>query len=410
MGKFNIASYNLGGLDGQGNVLLSELCSAELKVGVILVQEHWLSPDRMTHLQNFDPFFTSFGISGMEKQISMGILKGRPFGGAAILVHNSLLRATASILITERVNVICIGNILIINIYCPSSEIMNRPITESLLIEIGSIIELYPNHDVIMGGDFNMDLREATALTNQVHVFRKKYKLNLCYDVIKTNCEYTFFRDSLGQRTMIDFFLCSNSLKSKLHSHAMLDNLLNYSDHLPLMVGLNIDMNPVLAQVLPPSPRPQSSERAERRLRWDHANVNKYCDYTFYACLPILDSIDTCLNDFRNKNNGSLVGIYRVQIETIVPNAKLLIETVYNDIVTVLEEAAAATIPTLTPHNLKHWWSAELNNLKKDAQTAFIIWRGANKPKSGLLFEKYTSAKKDFRTAIRNQKKRTKTL
>src|SRR6266496_698092 len=340
----------------------------------------------------------------------MGILKGRPFGGAAILVHNSLLRATASILITERVNVICIGNILIINIYCPSSEVMNRPITESLLIEIGSIIELHPNHDVIMGGDFNMDLREATALTNQVHVFRKKYKLNLCYDVIKTNCEYTFFRDSLGQRTMIDFFLCSNSLKSKLHSHAMLDNLLNYSDHLPLMVGLNIDMNPVLAQVLPPSPRPQSSERAERRLRWDHANVNKYCDYTFYACLPILDSIDTCLNDFRNKNSGSLGGIYRVQIETIVPNAKQLIETVYNDIVTVLEEAAAATIPTLTPHNLKHWWSAELNNLKKDAQSAFIIWRGANKPKSGLLFEKYTSAKKDFRTAIRNQKKRTKTL
>ncbi len=255
LATLNIASYNLAGLDGQGNILLSELCSANLKMGVILVQEHWLSPDRMAHIQNFDPFFTAFGISGMEEKISTGILKGRPFGGAAILVHRSLMAVTASLLNTERVNIISVCNTIIINVYCPTKDISNRPITASLLIEIGSIIEMFPNFDIVMGGDFNMDLRERTPLTNPVHDFRKKYKLNLCYDEIKTNCDYTFFRESLGQKTMIDFFLCSDSLKSKLLEHVMLDNLINYSDHLPLFLGLNVDITNAIP-ILPPPPPP----------------------------------------------------------------------------------------------------------------------------------------------------------
>src|SRR6266496_5248951 len=60
--KFNLVSYNLGGLDGQGRVLLSELCSANFKLGVILLQEHWLSPDRMTLIENFDPFLQLWDI------------------------------------------------------------------------------------------------------------------------------------------------------------------------------------------------------------------------------------------------------------------------------------------------------------------------------------------------------------
>ena len=79
--NFKIASYNLAGLDGQGNIFLTELCSVEQKMGVILVQEHWLSPEKMDHIKNFDPFFTTFGISGMTEKISTEILKGRPFGG-----------------------------------------------------------------------------------------------------------------------------------------------------------------------------------------------------------------------------------------------------------------------------------------------------------------------------------------
>src|SRR6266496_2589514 len=263
--KFNLVSYNLGGLDGQGRVLLSELCSEKFKLGVILLQEHWLSPDRLTLLQNFDPSFSSFGMSGMEEKLSMGILKGRPFGGAAILVHNSLLASTAYLLITERVNIISVCNTIVINAYFSSKEVSNRPITLSLLREIGLVIEMFPGYDVLMGGDFNMDLREKSPLTNPVHDFIKKCNLKICYDLIKPNCDYTFFRDALGQKTMIDFFLCSDSLKSRLVEHEMLDKLLNYSDHLPLFVSVNAVMNPVPSgRVSPPSPpRKYYSSRKE---------------------------------------------------------------------------------------------------------------------------------------------------
>src|SRR6266496_5292792 len=79
--SLNIVTYNLNDLIGHGHLVLTELCSTVSNMGVIFLQEHCLTPANMTQLQNFDPLFSAFGISGMEKKISMGLLKGRPFGG-----------------------------------------------------------------------------------------------------------------------------------------------------------------------------------------------------------------------------------------------------------------------------------------------------------------------------------------
>jgi len=175
----HLVSYNLGGLDGQGKVVLTELCSPNLKMGVIMLQEHWLSPDLMPHLQNFSPFFTTFGISGMQEKLSSGILKGRPFGGAALLVHRSLLAATTSLLITERVNVIRIGQILFINVYCPSKSFADRAVITSLLDEISCVIGMHPGCEIIMGGDFNVDLRETTPHSKIFLNFIKKVRFSV---------------------------------------------------------------------------------------------------------------------------------------------------------------------------------------------------------------------------------------
>ena len=165
-----------------------------------------MTPDRMPRLQNFSPFFTAFGISGMEEKISSGILKGRPFGGAAILVHGSLLAATTSLLVTERVNAVRIGDIVFLNVYCPSKALSNRPIISSLLDEIGCVLNMHQACEVVLGGDFNVDLREASPHSNIFVDFFKKFNLYLAYDTKKTTGAYTFFREALGHYTMIDFF------------------------------------------------------------------------------------------------------------------------------------------------------------------------------------------------------------
>jgi len=148
----NVTSYNLCGLEGLGHFVLTELCTPALSRGVIFLQEHWLSPGKMAQLENFSPSYLTFGVSGMEEKLSAGILRGRPFGGAAILVHSSLGAATTPLLVTERLNVVRIFNVLFINVYCPTRSLGNRAITASMLGEIETVLGMCKDCEVVMGG------------------------------------------------------------------------------------------------------------------------------------------------------------------------------------------------------------------------------------------------------------------
>jgi len=149
---YRIASYILGGLLGQGHVVLSELCSEIINKGVILLQEHWLTPENMTHILNFSPLFTTFGISAMEDKISHGILMGRPFGGAATMVHRDLISVTTSLLCTERVSAARVDKLLVINVYLPSKSSDNRAITDLLLNELCVLISMNSDWSIVVGG------------------------------------------------------------------------------------------------------------------------------------------------------------------------------------------------------------------------------------------------------------------
>ncbi len=149
---FKIASYNLGGLQGQGHVVLSELCSKTNNMGVIFLQEHWLTPEKMAQIINFSPFFTTFGISAMEEKISHGILMGRPFGGAATMVHRELMRVTTSLLCTERVSAVRVDKLLLINVYLPTKSSDNRSLTDLLLNERCVLISMNSDCSIVVGG------------------------------------------------------------------------------------------------------------------------------------------------------------------------------------------------------------------------------------------------------------------
>lgn len=84
-----VLSYNLHGFN-QGEPLLSELCS-NVAAEVIFVQEHWLSSINMNKLSSFSENYYCICTSAMENAIQIGILRGRPFGGIAILVHKNIV-------------------------------------------------------------------------------------------------------------------------------------------------------------------------------------------------------------------------------------------------------------------------------------------------------------------------------
>ena len=84
----NIASYNLRGLN-QGQPFLEQLMKT---YNLILIQEHWLSPDDLFKLSKLNDDFLCLASSAMGQKVSQNILVGRPFGGVGILYNQHLIK------------------------------------------------------------------------------------------------------------------------------------------------------------------------------------------------------------------------------------------------------------------------------------------------------------------------------
>ena len=104
-----IMSYNMHGFY-QGYPTLHDLSDAHC-FDVIMLQEHWLTPD---NLSTFDHYFTEYfsvGCSAMAKRLESGMLRGRPFGGVITLVHNRFKKFIEIVKCDERFAIIKIGNL-----------------------------------------------------------------------------------------------------------------------------------------------------------------------------------------------------------------------------------------------------------------------------------------------------------
>jgi len=66
------------------------------------------------------------GSFAMSKSIERGILIGRPFGGVAILIKNSLRSVAQTIYCADRYVIVKIRNYLIVCIYLPCTGTADR--------------------------------------------------------------------------------------------------------------------------------------------------------------------------------------------------------------------------------------------------------------------------------------------
>lgn len=77
------------------------------------------------------------------------------------------------------------------------------------------------------------------------------------------------------------------------------------------------------------------------------------------------------------------------------------IDRVYDSIVSVLCNAAKATVPVRSKQFYKYWWDQELDCLKEDSISSHKLWKAAGKPRAGPLFTKARSCKLLYKNRIR---------
>ena len=188
----------------------------------------------------FSNNYTGYGISALKTTVGKSILRGRPFGGVATLVHNKLARLVSCIACCERYVILTINNYLFINMYLPCSSVTGNSIIELLLTEVLNIVKLFPDHTIIVGGDMNISLLDDSIGARIIHKFRNECKLTLCNDVIKLNSEFTYYHDTQKHYSIIDFFMMSSAAiaNNEILVHRVIDDLVNLSDHLPIIISL----------------------------------------------------------------------------------------------------------------------------------------------------------------------------
>ncbi len=387
-----------------------ELVAQSKGSSFVFVQEHWLCPSSMSLIQNFSPLLTTFGQSAMERVVESGIWRGRPFGGVATLIPNSWLGGVQYVYTAERFVLLVINNVVLLNLYLPCVARGSANLLAAVLGEVEAQLDLYDDLPIICGGDLNTDIVKRSAHSDLVLSFMQAHRLIACNTICPPNLDYTYFNEARNQRSMTDFFLVSDSLGTKVVKNLMIDQYLNMSDHMPILLEIICPQAPQRQVGNPSTTDGGSVGGGTKRLRWDKAYLPRYYSHSGDAIYNISHDLNNQLDHLFGTRDVSdiITSFNNVQLDAMRPEALGVIEHTYNSLVRSLSNAAADTVPAISAGTMKHWWSPALTGLKGEAQRALKKWREAGQPRAGLEFEALKKAKKFFKGAIKKQKKSVK--
>lgn len=432
----SIVTFNMHGFN-QGHSTLDHLSSiSELNVDIILLQEHWLTPDNLHKIKHFSSRYTAFGISAMENDVSHGVLRGRPRGGVCSLIKSNYASAVTFNACTERYVVVCIGQLLVINVYFPTiSSDRDLCTVQSMFAELDTIMERFPNHKKVFGGDFNVNLDLISDNNNIFYHFLFKFNVASCSRFINSNLQFTYCHDSLQHYSYIDFICISNDICMDLLEFKVLDLPFNLSDHYPVYVRLSIDHIDITGGNVNSSRPTQSSGQCfQSRLRWDHANMLPlYYDCTRELLTPVFNKLTTEYNGWMSSIKESEYMSYGYNeacdytdsapfnhLHNKPPDRRIppqchnkdsiectikLIEDMYERVVCSLNEAASYFIPSAKSNYFKYWWTQEMSDLKFKSCSTHSNWINAGKPKHGPIYDEKRIAKATYKKAIKDNQK-----
>ena len=362
--SFTVASHNLHGFKKSAS--FHKKC-IESHAGVWFAQELWLQESQLTKLNELGVNFTA--ASGMEKSVSSGILRGRPYGGVSIAWSPDLNHIIKPLVNYRHKRIVCVEAaadphpFLFISLYMPFYDSSKRQECMAESIETISMLEEiisdFPLHKLIIGGDFNTEFTGHLPFDSLWSNFKAKHGLVCCDDFVSNN-NYTYIHNSLDQRKWNDHFLISSSIAPSTNGHLILDTGDNTSDHLPILFQLNGSFAP--------APSTQGPCQKPPSLKWDKCTHEQKATYTnqLAALLNQNPSTITHCNIAHCKNQYCLKSI----------------QDEYDCIISVLTEADKI-LPQHKPGVQKHWWSEELTCLRNQSIDIHRIWQAEGKPRCG---------------------------
>ena len=378
-------TYNMHGFR-QGYEYLVNLCSDN---DIVFIQEHWLAPFDLHKLNTVADDMICFASTAMSDIIARDCLSGRPFGGVAVYIKQNLASKAKLVSSSKRYVIVLVGQLLLVNVYLPCASTVDHvdEYIECLASIMNEVSDLQ-FHDVIFGGDLNMELNDNSELCRHLHSFVHNLQLKFVDDKISSNDKFTYRVESTGACSVIDHFAISYNLYQRINNVKIVDSAVNFSDHCPVLMEVDVSLG---CSVSRNDVNVQSKSSNVLNFRWDIGDCSQYYMLTYDAlnCIQVpvflLDS-----NVSATMMRGDILDS---------------INQYYRDIVKVLFDCACACIPQKKHGFYKFWWDQELTLLKEAAIRSFNIWKIVGKPRSGLEFDTMRRDKLRYKLSIREKER-----
>jgi len=239
-------------------------------------------------------------------------------------------------------------------------------------------------NEILILGDTNFDINYNNNGFKIFDSFLKSVNISPCDAMIDNgNIVFTYVNESLQSTSRIDHFFATDHLKkSCIVDVSVIDSCLNFSDHKPIALTLNLQSFLASGSI---QKQMNVFKSVHYNIRWDKGDLALY----YSMCRESLSNINVNYACFNCSDQCS------------DQSHKDMIESLYNSIVYSLRNAEELSIPRMPGNGLKPFWNTELNDLKQRSMFWHSIWNSAGKPQSGLLFQIKTSCKLNYKLAIK---------
>ena len=355
--SYNIKHYDSTKIDAVKDIFKNS--------SFMILQETWLTESEFTRrFKNDFPNGECFASSRMEQE---EIRPGRPYGGVAICYHSNL-RCQVENIPTESKSICVLKisfhdlHILLVNVYMPSSDnTAALNMYDTILQEISIICNKYPTHSLILGGDWNADPSRNDGRTQLFKRFILQEDLCNSLYLDCANVSHTYKCTRNDTESTLDHFLLSPNMTNFVTSYESLDLHNNFSDHSPIMLKLDVDIesfNTVRREFQP-------------NVAWHKCTQT---DIQFYQ-----NMLDNILLKEVNPSHEA----FRCRDKKCTEHSKFLCD-LYDTIIKACNNASKSCLPYTTQNGGKRvipGWNEYVKEHADRAKMWHEIWVGKGKPR-----------------------------
>ncbi|KAJ2941053.1 hypothetical protein O0L34_g13183 [Tuta absoluta] len=371
-----------------------------VEADLVALQETWLMTHDLDIIDSINAEFSCVAKSSMDT--SMGVLRGRPYGGIALMWRKSKFPNVAVVDCgSDRLIAIRITkdkrSFMVFCVYLPCDKLDNLPEFTDCLARMHAIVEESDCSIVYMLGDYNA--HPYARFGAELKLFCEEHDF-VCADIDILGVDsdtHTFVSDAHGSRTWLDHCLTTVAGRDTLVSAKVMYGVYS-SDHLPLRVECNIDHCTWLADG---ESREQQSELA--KIRWGNRDASQIESYFNYCNKDLIDiNSNTC--------SLSCYGILDCNCNCLNCTAEsgdyhIVIDTLYHSIVKTLQSCASKSSCLRPPKRNKRkpvtGWNFHVAQTHSVARLHYECWLVAGKPSTGDIHYQMILAKKVFKNKLK---------